>query len=54
MIQLGLWQGFYRESDRVWLRWYDTDGDWVLTPEERERRQVERLTQQNIQLIECL
>jgi len=22
----GLWQGFYGESDRVWLRWYDVAG----------------------------
>lgn len=45
-LGLGLWQGFYQESDRVWLRWYDTNGDWVLIPEERERRRVERLAQQ--------
>jgi hypothetical protein len=45
-LGLGLWQGFYGESDRVWLRWYDAAGNWILTPEERERRRVERLTQQ--------
>jgi chorismate mutase len=28
------------------LRWYDAAGNWILTPEERERRQVERLTEQ--------
>ncbi|MEQ9355998.1 hypothetical protein [Coleofasciculus chthonoplastes] len=37
-LRLGLWQGVYRESDRAWLCWYDTDCDWVLTPEERERQ----------------
>jgi len=45
-LGLGLWQGFYGESDRVWLRWYDASGNWIVTPEERERRRVERLTQQ--------
>ena len=43
---MGLWQGFYGESDRVWLRWYDGAGNWILTPEERERRRVERLVEQ--------
>jgi hypothetical protein len=36
----------YGESDRVWLRWYDAAGNWILTPEERERRRVERLAEQ--------
>jgi hypothetical protein len=43
---MGLWQGFYGESDRVWLRWYDASGNWIVTPEERERRRVERLVEQ--------
>jgi Uma2 family endonuclease len=50
-LGLGLWQGFYgecdseallRSADRVWLRWYDAAGNWILTPEERERQQLER------------
>jgi len=45
-LGLGLWQGFYGESDRVWLRWYDASGNWIVTPEERERRRVERLVEQ--------
>ncbi len=45
-LGLGLWQGFYGESDRVWLRWYDVAGNWILAPEERERRRVERLVEQ--------
>jgi hypothetical protein len=36
-LGLGLWQGFYGEAIRVWLRWYDVAGNWILTPEERER-----------------
>jgi hypothetical protein len=61
-LGLGLWQGFYGESDseallrsadRISLRWYDAEGNWILTPEEREkqraeqeRRRVERVAEQ--------
>jgi hypothetical protein len=36
---LGLWTGTYRRKRRQWLRWYDADGNWVLTEEELERQQ---------------
>jgi len=39
---LGLWTGVYQGIERQWLRWYDAPGNWVLTPEERERKQGER------------
>jgi Uma2 family endonuclease len=41
-LGLGLWQGVYQGIDRIWLRWYDASGHWILTPEERERQQLER------------
>ena len=41
-LGLGLWQGVYEGIERQWLRWYDTSGNWVLTPAERERKQGER------------
>jgi Uncharacterized protein conserved in cyanobacteria len=41
-LGLGLWQGVYQGIDRIWLRWYDAAGNWILTPEERERQAVER------------
>jgi Uma2 family endonuclease len=44
-LGLGLWQGFYGESDRVWLRWYDAEGNWILTAEERERQRAEQESQ---------
>jgi Uma2 family endonuclease len=44
-LGLGLWQGFYGESDRIWLRWYDAAGNWILTPEERERQRAEQESQ---------
>ncbi|MBH8574086.1 Uma2 family endonuclease [Nostocaceae cyanobacterium CENA369] len=41
-LGLGLWQGVYQGSDRQWLRWYDALGNWIGTPQERERKQLEK------------
>ena len=41
-LGLGLWTGEYRRKQRQWLRWYDADGNWVLTAEELERQQKEQ------------
>lgn len=32
----------WAKRDRIWLRWYDAAGNWILTPEERERQRLER------------
>ena len=40
-LGIGLWQGCYQGCSRLWLRWYDVSGDWVLTPEEFERQRAE-------------
>ena len=53
-LGLGLWQGVYRGIDRVWLRWYDAAGNWILTPEERERQGVERERRRVERLVEQL
>jgi Uma2 family endonuclease len=45
-LGVGLWRGVYQGIERQWLRWYDGAGNWVPTPQERERRRVERLAQQ--------
>jgi hypothetical protein len=34
--------GIIYQSDRVWLRWHDAAGNWLLTPEERERQRAEQ------------
>lgn len=44
-LGLGLWQGIYQGIDRLWLRWYDGSGNWILTPEERERQRAEQESQ---------
>jgi Uma2 family endonuclease len=48
-LGLGLWQGEYQGIERLWLRWYDAAGDWIPTPEERERREKELARQQAAQ-----
>ncbi len=40
-LGLGVWQGSYQKVVGQWLRWYDAAGNWIFTPEEIERRQVE-------------
>jgi Uma2 family endonuclease len=39
---LGLWQGEYRGIDRLWLRWYDVEGNWIPTEAEQERLRAEQ------------
>ncbi|MDF5724649.1 MAG: Uma2 family endonuclease [Rhizonema sp. PD37] len=34
-LGLGLWQGSYQETYGLWLRWYDADGNWIPTANER-------------------
>jgi Uma2 family endonuclease len=41
-LGLGLWQGDYLGVDRLWLRWYDSEGNWIPTPEERAEQAQER------------
>jgi Uma2 family endonuclease len=36
-LGLGLWSGEYQEVSRLWLRWYDAQGNCVLTEAEAER-----------------
>lgn len=45
-IGLGLWQGEYEYKERLWLRWYDNNEQWIPTDAEslnEERRQREQL-----------
>jgi Uma2 family endonuclease len=42
-LGLGLWQGSYQGIERLWLRWFDRDNNWLLTPEEEERQKVKEL-----------
>ena len=42
-LGLGLWSGAYEGLNQVWLRWYDAQGSWILTPSEREALAVKQL-----------
>lgn len=38
-LGLGLWQGVYHEQERLWLRWFGADGNWIPTADERARQE---------------
>ncbi|NES66913.1 MAG: Uma2 family endonuclease [Okeania sp. SIO2D1] len=39
-LSLGLWQGSYKERDRLWLRWMTPEGDLIPTPEEKAKQEA--------------
>ncbi len=45
-VELGIWQGEYQNQQFSWLRWWDSEGNLLLTSEERieqERQRADRL-----------
>lgn len=44
-LGLGLWEGEYQGINRLWLRWYNRDQQWMLTPAEQESQRAERESQ---------
>lgn len=52
-VELGIWQGRYENMELPWLRWWDSQGNLLLTSDERveqERRRSERLAERLRQL----
>ncbi len=45
-LGLGLWQGEFQGIDRLWLRWYNAQGNWIPTEAEYARQQAEYERQQ--------
>ena len=47
-VELGIWQGVYQNQEWPWLRWWDIEGNLLLTAEERleQERQEKELAQQ--------
>ena len=41
-LGLGLWRGDYLGGERLWLRWYDRNGNWIPTPAELEKERAEQ------------
>ncbi|MGB3206039.1 MAG: hypothetical protein WBB28_13695, partial [Crinalium sp.] len=42
---LGTWEGTIDRETALWLRFYDTDGNLVLLPEEAAQQQAEQQRQ---------
>jgi len=54
-LGLGLWQGEYQGINRLWLRWYDVEGNWIPTDAEAAQQQADierQLTQEAEQLTQ--
>lgn len=51
-LGLGLWRGEYQGIERLWLRWYDTKGNWILTEAEQERQQAQQERQRTEQALQ--
>ncbi|HEY9848314.1 MAG TPA: Uma2 family endonuclease [Leptolyngbyaceae cyanobacterium] len=52
-VELGIWQGRYQNLELPWLRWWDSEGNLLLTGEERaelERQRAERAEEKLEQL----
>lgn len=45
-IELGLWQGTYLEQTQLWLRWWDLEGNLLLTGNERAELERQRAEQE--------
>lgn len=48
-VELGIWQGRYQNLELPWLRWWDSEGNLLLTGDERAERaelQLDRLRSQ--------
>ncbi len=51
-VELGIWQGLYRNMDLPWLRWWDAHGILLLTSEERGEEDRRRATLAETKLLE--
>ncbi|MGH2415518.1 MAG: Uma2 family endonuclease, partial [Microcystaceae cyanobacterium] len=55
-VELGIWQGQYQNMTLPWLRWWDAQGNLLLTGEERvenerQRAETERQRAQQAELL---
>ncbi len=41
-LGLGVWQGRYLNEDFIWLRWFDRNGNWIPTVDERAEHEAQR------------
>jgi Uma2 family endonuclease len=45
-VELGIWQGHYQSMELPWLRWWDAQGNLLLTGHERADQEHERAEQE--------
>ncbi|MFY7805440.1 MAG: Uma2 family endonuclease, partial [Limnoraphis robusta] len=45
-VELGIWQGRYGNRSLPWLRWWDSEGNLLLTGEERAETERQRAEQE--------
>ncbi len=45
-LGLGVWRGVYKGPERLWLRWYDAQGNWIPTNAELVKQERERVKQE--------
>ena len=45
-VELGIWQGHYLNAELPWLRWWDLQGNLLLTGEERAEQEHQRAEQE--------
>ena len=53
-IGIGIWQGEYKGGTRSWLRWFDANGQWILTEAESERLRADEERRLRLELLEQL
>ncbi|MDJ1177801.1 Uma2 family endonuclease [Roseofilum sp. BLCC_M91] len=49
-VELGIWQGQYGNLDLPWLRWWDSEGNLLLTGDERARIEQQRAESAELEL----
>lgn len=53
-LGLGVWQGEYQGIERQWLRWCNTEGNWISTDAEQEQQRAEQAEARAKQLAQRL
>ncbi|NEU71312.1 Uma2 family endonuclease [Hassallia byssoidea VB512170] len=46
-VELGIWQGEYQNAELPWLRWWDLQGNLLLSGEERAEQESQRAEQES-------
>jgi Uma2 family endonuclease len=53
-VELGIWQGRYKNVELPWLRWWDEQGNLLLTGEERAERLAAQLRALGVEIDDCV